>query len=340
MKKKLTILTVLAMVAALISVGGGLALAATRVVDDDFPTTCTTGDTTHNTIQDAVDAASDGDTIYVCAGTYSENVSVVGFTSLTIKAQGAGHAVKSVLVNPTPVGFTNGFTVYSDGVTIEGFEIDGANFGIWFEGSNNKFSNNYIHDIASTSSWDDGGIGISLWDMDGGSDYNGITNNLIEDVERTGVLLDVAWTGGGTGINTGNSIVNNEISGTPWGAIEVLNAEGTSINRNIISGCGDWGIALFNAEAGVESNDNTIAHNKISDATGWGVGILVYAWAGSAEENTVHHNDIEDIGGTSVGIWMMGDENVIHHNSVDDTTVDNPYWDYGTGNKDFKNSWN
>jgi len=277
----------------------GVVSAATINVPDDY-----------STIQAAIDAASDGDTIYVCAGDYSESVSVVGFTDLTIKAQGAGKSVKSVKVNPTPTGSTNGFTVYSDGVTIEGFEIYGTNFGIWFEGSNNKFSNNYIHDIASTKVWDDGGVGISLWDMDGGSNYNTITNNVIEDIERTGILMDIAWTGGGTGINTGNTINNNEISGTPWGAIELLNAEYTTINHNSISDCGSYGgVALFNAEAGVESNYNTIAHNEI-DGNPWYGHILIYAWAGSASYNKIHHN-----------------------------TADT-YADWGTNNKHFKNSWN
>ena len=261
-------------------------------------------------IQDAIDAASNGDTINVCAGEYAESVSVVGFTDLTIKAQGAGHPDKSVLVNPTPTGSTNGFTVYSDGVTIEGFEIEGTNFGIWFEGSNNKFSNNYIHDIYSTTDWWDGGVGISLWDMDGGSNYNTITNNVIEDIERTGILLDIAWTDGGTGINTGNSIVRNEISSTPWGAIEVLNAEYTTISHNILSDCGDWGIALLAATSGIESNYNVIAHNEVIGDTNW-AGIVVYGFYGG-----------------------VASYNEIHHNTAD------TYWDFGTNNKDFKNSWN
>lgn len=261
-------------------------------------------------IQAAVDAASNGDTINVCAGEYAESVSVVGFTDLTIKAQGAGHPDKSVLVNPPATGFTSGFEVYSDGVTIEGFEIEGTNFGIWFEGSNNKFSNNYINNIYSTDNWWDGGVGISLWDMDGGSNYNTITNNVIENIERTGVLLDIAWSDGGTGINTENSIVRNEISNTPWGAIEVLNAEYTTINHNIISDCGAYGgVALFNAETGVESNYNTIAHNEI-DGDPWYGHIWIYPWAGSASYNKIHHN-----------------------------TADT-YVDWGTNNKDFKNSWN
>jgi hypothetical protein len=263
----------------------------------------------YTTIQAAVNAASDGDTINVRAGSYPESVSVVGFTDLTIKAQGAGHAVKSVIVNPTPTGGTNGFYVMSDGVTIEGFEIDGTNFGIWFEGSNNKFNNNYIHDIAHTSSWDDGGVGISLWDIDGGSDYNVITNNVIENIERTGVLLDIAWTGGGSGINTGSSVVRNQIHDTPWGAIEVLNAKYTTIAHNTLSECGDWGIALLNAESGIESNHNEIAHNEVTGVTNW-PSIMIYPWAGSASYNTIHHN----------------------------TAI--TYADWGTNNEDFKNSWN
>jgi hypothetical protein len=284
-------------------------------------------------IQNAVNSASPGDRILVHAGVYPESVSVS--KSLNIKAQGA------VKVNPTPTGFTNGFYVISNGVTIEGFEIADTNFGIWFEGSYNTFSHNYIHDIYSTVNWYDGGVGISLWDMNGGSNYNEIAFNVIENIERTGILLDIAWTDGGAGINTGNSIHHNEISQTPWGAIEVLNADYTAIHHNTISDCGDWGIALLNAEAGINSNYNTIAHNKISGAHGsWGVGILLYAWAGCAEQNIIHHNSISHIDGLEVGVWIMANYNTIHHNFVDGITVDNPYWDSGIGNSDFKNSWN
>ena len=102
---------------------------------------------------------------------------------------------------------------------------------------------------------------------------------------------------------------------------------------------------MLNAEDSIESNANTIAYNNVSGATGsaYGIGIWIYAWVGSAQENTVHHNDVKNISGTyKTGIWMCGsaNDNVIHHNSVEGTTVDNPYVDSGTGNKDFKNSWN
>ncbi len=267
------------------------------------------------TIQAAVNSAVDGDMIIVQAGFYNESVQVVGFTSLTIKAEGQGGLQKSVVVNPTPTGSTNGFYVISDGVTIEGFEICNTNFGIWFEGSNNKFSKNYIHDIASTNVWDDGGVGISLWDMNGGSNSNEITHNIIENIERTGILFAIAWSGGGTGINTGNTLSHNKIKDTPSGAIEVLGAQETSINHNKIADCGDWGIALLSAATDMETSGNSMAHNEINGQGYW-AGIVLYGFYGGAVE-----------------------ENVIHHNEVIGVTT--PYLNYGgESNLDFKNSWN
>jgi hypothetical protein len=57
----------------LISVGS--ASAATLVVDNTAPN-CTTGDAYFSNITAAEAAASNGDTITVCPGTYTENVDV------------------------------------------------------------------------------------------------------------------------------------------------------------------------------------------------------------------------------------------------------------------------
>ncbi len=266
-------------------------------------------------IQDAVNAANDGDIILVKAGTYNESVSVIGFTSLVIKAEGAGGSKKHVVVNPNPTGSAYGFYVISDGVTIEGFEICNTNFGVWFEGSHNRFSKNYIHDMYSTNYWWDGGVGICLWDMNGGSNYNEITQNIIEDVERTGILFDIAWTDGGTGINTGGNIISNLIKNTPWGAIEVLGAEEMTINHNKITDCGSWGIALLSAVIGMVTQKNTIAHNNINGQGYW-AGIILYGFYGGVVK-----------------------ENVIHHNKVINVTT--PYANWADpSNKDYRNSWN
>jgi pectin methylesterase-like acyl-CoA thioesterase len=75
--KKLTVLVVAVVMGALISLGGGLALAKAPLVVDNDKVECPKAAFT--TIQAAVNAATPGDTIRVCAGVYAENV-VIGPT--------------------------------------------------------------------------------------------------------------------------------------------------------------------------------------------------------------------------------------------------------------------
>ncbi|MDD2666838.1 MAG: metallophosphoesterase [Methanocellales archaeon] len=81
-------------------------------VDDD-------GGADFTTIQDAVNASAEGDTIIVRDGTYYENVVVN--KSLTIKSENGSDAVAVIAaVSSTPV-----FDVNANNVTIEGFAVSG-----------------------------------------------------------------------------------------------------------------------------------------------------------------------------------------------------------------------
>jgi nitrous oxidase accessory protein NosD len=103
----------LTVVAAAGPVGfAGTARAATLVVDDDGVECPAAG---HATIQSAVDAASEGDTVEVCAGTYNETVAV-DVEDLTLVADGA------VLLDASATRGT-AIRVEADDVWIEGFEI-------------------------------------------------------------------------------------------------------------------------------------------------------------------------------------------------------------------------
>jgi len=73
MKKKLIILAIVAIVAALIPLGGRQALAGDLYVDDD-DVTCGGNSPCYATIQEAINAASAGDTINVAAGNYQETI--------------------------------------------------------------------------------------------------------------------------------------------------------------------------------------------------------------------------------------------------------------------------
>ena len=80
------------------------AMAATITVPDDYPT-----------IQEAIQASSEGDTISVSSGTYNENIvidkqiSLVG-NDATIMGTGSGHVIR----------------IISNGVEVSGFAIKGS----------------------------------------------------------------------------------------------------------------------------------------------------------------------------------------------------------------------
>ncbi|MHC1611145.1 MAG: hypothetical protein ACXQTW_06070 [Candidatus Methanospirareceae archaeon] len=71
--------------------GAGVASATTWRVDDDL---VQRPDANFTSIQDAVDAASPGDTIIVYPGTYTENVDV-NKDHLSIKSEGGADAMQT-----------------------------------------------------------------------------------------------------------------------------------------------------------------------------------------------------------------------------------------------------
>lgn len=96
--------TALALAAS--AVAGGTASAATLTVDDDAAD-CPAA--TYRSIQSAVDAAADNDTVVVCAGDYAEGTGAIGTNALTITKnltlKGAGADLVSISPKATtPTG--------------------------------------------------------------------------------------------------------------------------------------------------------------------------------------------------------------------------------------------
>jgi nitrous oxidase accessory protein NosD len=98
------------------------------VVDDDLPAD-------FHTIQEAIDAASGGDTIFVRSGTYTENVTVNKSVSLI-----GENATRTIIASQTD-GKVVMVTAFA--VTIEGFTVQGPgstqrqpfNIGVYFVSS-------------------------------------------------------------------------------------------------------------------------------------------------------------------------------------------------------------
>lgn len=142
------------MAAALATLAGGTARAATYYVDAGHAQAADTNDGSEpapwRTMQHAVDRAQAGDTVIVRAGVYDERV--------TVRNAGAEGRLLTLRAEPARAARTKGFAVEADFVAIEGFEITDTEHGI-FAGEahrNNarkggRFVNNYIHDITGTA---------------------------------------------------------------------------------------------------------------------------------------------------------------------------------------------
>jgi parallel beta-helix repeat protein len=242
-----------------------LAFSTTIYVPDDYAT-----------IQQAFDAAVNGDTIIVRAGTYFENIDFKGKAINVVSEQGAtatvidGNQIGAVVnacSNEGPDSVLNGFTV-TNGYGVS----DGG--GIFCNNSNPTITNNIIS--GNTAKW--GGGGISCND----SSSPTITNNTI-----AGNSADM---GGGIHCSYYSSptITNNTITGnsTAWrgGGIH-CDLSSPIITNNILSGnSADFGGGIFSGSSSPSITNNTISGNTAAE---FGGGIMSYFISSPTITNTI-----------------------------------------------------
>ncbi len=227
----------------------------------DLPTACATPD--YTTIQSAVTAASADDTIYVCAGTYDEDV-VISTDSLSLLGAEYGTDPSTRTGPETIVDDANGpFQIEADSTIINGFTIEGATndpttdvsaygVGIWtnpsYSGTNGgeEILYNIIQDNIAGIEFDNNGTLQAE-----------VEDNLIQDNNETGP-------GSGNGIQTSfmlsNALIeNNTFSGDSNDSILDDSGSGSdtsiTISGNTLDSGADEGIALLDV------SDSTISDN-------------------------------------------------------------------------------
>jgi hypothetical protein len=234
--RKRSLFVALSLAVGAVGLTGGVASAATLVVDDDATECPAAG---YSTIQAAVDAATGGDTIQVCAGSYAELVTV----NETVTLQGAQSGVDARARSAVPESVVTGtsgstsFYVSADGVTIDGFTVQGqttttpygAAIVLAAGTSGTDVLNNVIQDNI---------VGLFLAN-DSGVDQTVVSQNAFRSNDNagtnsgTGIYSDATVTGA---TFTNVLIDDNEFSGTNYTfGLNLQNAMSSTVTDNVFS---------------------------------------------------------------------------------------------------------
>ena len=297
-------------------------------------------------IQDAIDAASDGDIIKVLPGDYGENIVIDKSVTLTTEninnTKISYGSLESYMIEITAslVSF-EGFTLIDTTTTSHRKAI----IHITSEATEVKIINNIIEQSAN-------GYGVFI----DGSDKNVIKNNLFNDnrgvkivnSDTNSVFGNSIWNCGENPslhlFNANNNIIeSNSINNSNYG-IYGQEASNNIIRNNTIYENDDTGIKLISGDS------NTITNNKIYDHENTGIDLGTPN--SIFNNNTINNNnvglslttsscnivDCEFLSNNLYGIYARDDSrnNLIFNNTFQDNTASNAkdegdnQWDNGT----------
>ena len=290
-----------------------------------------------STIQAAVTAASPGDTIYVCPGTYPENVSVTKNVTLlgpqyqtpatatnrTNAERGGDHlAPRPATRSATAVRARRGRSAASpspargegilaltggSGYTWTNNVITGEATGIHLTASDTTITGNRFGSETSPTTGT-GGIFLS----------NGASNNLtITDNAFTGNATDINTTGPGVaGTLSSGLVVSNNTSDGDGNFIALFLTAGAKITDNTVTG--STSSALF---VGGGNTGATITGNTISGGDATGINVVAQFYVGSP--NQVSEIASNTITGRSNGIRIQPDTEQSSSTRIADNVVRN-----------------
>ena len=288
-------------------------------------------------IQDGIDNASDGDTVFVYSGVYRENVVVD--KSITLK----GEDRYTTIID----GGENGYVIYvkADGVNISGFTVknnssEWEDTGIFIQSNNNTYTNNIIRN--------NGGQGIYL--IGDSITNNTISNNIIINNSENGIwtyhtydtiikdnkLANNGENGIGLVASNNNIIINNELihDSLDLGRLDHGNPINNIVSNNTVNGkpliyLKNESNILIDGDAGqiiLIDCKNVVIRNQTMEEFGVTIAMVncpqslinnnsfKYIGMFSCEESTIRGNVIKD-GNSGISI-DRGDYVTIKENNI------------------------
>jgi parallel beta-helix repeat protein len=269
--------------------------SATITVPDDYPT-----------IQKAINNASNGDTILVRSGIYSEAIVVNKTISLI------GQDEETTIIDAG--GVTNSVAITSDNVTFSSFTVlSNSSIGFDLASSNCFLSGNTVYGSPAEGIFLNGSTGAEVYG-------NTLEDNTIMNSEDCGILV---W-----GADN-NHIKSNTVKDCYFGIFLYLETSLNSIELNNVSDTPDAGIILD-----LCGSDNVVVRNDISNSGLSGgiydAGIVL----NFCSDNQIVSNYISN---SQTSIFDSGtNSNLIYHNSFIDNNIQtdrispsNDIWDNG-----------
>lgn len=308
--KKLSLTLVIVL---LMAVAPAATYAQTTLYVDDDLSECPAA--AYTAIQDAIDAASPGDTVHVCAGTYEEQLDIE--LDLALEGDGQGLTIvrsPTTLVSKFSTTTTNKPVVYAHNATvaIRDMTVDGAGRGngnyrfigiAYYDAGGSVQRVEIVHITESPLSGSQHGVGLYALNQDGASRTLLVARNTISNYQKNGMALL------GSGLEV--TVVHNTVTGF---------GETTAIAQN--------GIQVGLAAKG-SVNNNSVADNFYNGPTWTASGYLV----SESDGVVISHNDSEN---NQTAVYLFGNENSANNNDIDPST-----WGfilYGNGNHAKNNS--
>jgi nitrous oxidase accessory protein len=254
-------------------------------------------------IQDAIDNASAGDTVFVYHGNYTENIMVDKSVQLL------GENENSTLIDGG--GLRTVVSITTSNVILRGFTIQNSKNGTQYAGVGISTASNVI--IAGNIIHDNGGLGISLRGL--GTSNTTIDANVIAN-NTYGVFLQESsevYISNNTLVDNGEGMYLVGMSASRIITNTVMN-RGLGLHLEGSFGIIVSGNSFFENKNGMylfNTSGTTVSANTVRENRWYGI------WLKDSSENTIEGNSITD--NVDLGLYLdTSDDNTIRNNTLFD----------------------